>query len=366
MLKKKIIATVTNDLAQDQRMIRICNSLQQAGYQVLLLGRLKKNSKPLVNRSFQQKRLYCFFQKGKWFYLEYNLRLTLFLLFKQADIFNAVDLDTILPNLIAAKLKRKKLVYDAHEYFTEVPEVIRRPAIKKIWERIAAFAVPKVDLAYTVGPQLAKIMGKRYDKNFEVIRNLPLQQNFPLTKPNNESKIILYQGMLNEGRGLEQFILAMHHIENAVFWLVGSGDLMEELQRLVKKEALEEKVIFKGFVPPDQLREYTIKADLGINLLENTGLSYYYSLANKALDYIQAGLPSLQMNYPEYAHINGQYNCFVLLNELEPDDIAKCVNSLLEINETYHQISKNCLSAAKTLNWEQEQLKLFDIYKGLN
>src|SRR5438128_9931470 len=96
---KKIFFTVTNDLSYDQRMQRICGSLASNGYEVTLVGRNKRSSPPLVKMNFNQKRITCWFQKGKWFYREYNCRLFLYLFFRRMDAICAIDLDTILPCL---------------------------------------------------------------------------------------------------------------------------------------------------------------------------------------------------------------------------------------------------------------------------
>jgi hypothetical protein len=112
-VKKKIICTVTNDLNYDQRMIRICTSLVNAGYDVELVGRLRKHSLPVTERNYKQTRLRCFFNKGKFFYLEYNIRLFFFLVFRNADVFSAVDLDTLLANTLASRIRSKKL-YSMH------------------------------------------------------------------------------------------------------------------------------------------------------------------------------------------------------------------------------------------------------------
>ena len=139
---RKIILTVTNDLTYDQRMQRICTSLSDAGYEVELVGRELSTSKPLDKFAFAQTRLKCLFNKGKLFYLEYNLRLFIYLLFHRSDIICAIDLDTIVPCYYAARLRKAKIVYDAHEYFPEVPEVVRRPRIQKVWRWVEKTFVP--------------------------------------------------------------------------------------------------------------------------------------------------------------------------------------------------------------------------------
>ncbi|HHB52849.1 MAG TPA: glycosyltransferase, partial [Saprospiraceae bacterium] len=313
----RIIFTVTNDLSFDQRMQRICTSLSDAGHEVILIGRNRKKSLPLRDEKYQQHRLSLIFDKGFLFYLEYQIRLFFYLLFRTKAVISSVDLDTILPCLLVAKLKRQTIVFDAHEYFSEVPEVIDRPFVKKTWERIADFCIPKVNQCYTVGNSLAEIFEKKYGKKFETIRNVPFSKktNHPISA-RTSTPIILYQGMLNKGRGLEQVISAMHTIKNASLWLVGEGDLSQQLREQVNRESLSSKVKFLGFIPPDQLNETTQKAYIGLNLLENSGLSYYYSLANKTFDYIQAELPSIQMNFPEYQVLQDECHPFELIPNL--------------------------------------------------
>ncbi len=361
---KRIILTVTNDLTYDQRMIRICGSLFSAGYEVMLVGRTKKNSIPLGERPFQQHRLNCRMQKGKLFYLEFNLRLLFFLLRQRMDILCAIDLDTILPAFVVSKIKGVTLVYDAHEYFTEVPEVVDRPMVKSVWETLAQLTIPNIKYAYTVGEGLATIFEEKYGTAFGVIRNVPFQKELSV-QSGQEPKIILYQGVLNEGRGLEAVMRAMKYIEGAVLWLVGEGDLSHVLRKLKEQLALSDKVVFWGYLRPEELAELTPKAYIGLNLLENKGLSYYYSLANKAFDYIQAGIPSIQMNFPEYAALNTTYDIFQLVDDLATDQLVSAIQLLINDKAHYDRLRHNCLLAREELTWEKEAVKLIDFYKKL-
>jgi hypothetical protein len=152
---KKIYFTVTNDLVYDQRMKRICTSLVQAGYAVTLVGRKRSSSPPLTTASYKQKRLHCWFQKGKWFYAEYNARLFFYLLFKKMDAICAIDLDTILPCLHISRIKKIQRIYDAHELFTGLKEVATRPSVLRAWTRIEKKAVPKFRHGYTVSESIA-------------------------------------------------------------------------------------------------------------------------------------------------------------------------------------------------------------------
>ena len=362
MHKKRIIFTVTNDLSYDQRMIRICTTLSDV-YEVLLIGRQRPKSILLETRSFQQKRLSCFFQKGKLFYLEYNIRLFVFLLFTKCDGISAVDLDTILPVFLISKIRTKICFFDAHEYFTEVPEVVDRPLTKFIWGTLADFCIPRIAHCYTVCESLADIFTKEYHQKFEVIRNVPFLQTLEKEPSTivNKRKILLYQGVLNEGRGIEALIEAVKSLEEVELWLAGEGDLSNELRQLVGED-YKDKIKFLGYQTPDELKKITAQADIGFNLLENKGKSYYYSLANKFFDYIQAGIPSINMNFPEYQKINDKYSVAVLIDDLKQEKIIQAIDSLCKNESLYQTLKQNCLIAKQELNWERETEKLVRIY----
>jgi glycosyltransferase involved in cell wall biosynthesis len=359
-----IICAVTNDLSQDQRMHRICQTLSGAGFDVTLVGRKKSNSLPLPERSYRQWRLPVFWQKGKLFYVAYNIRLCWWLLRQKPDIINAVDLDTLLACYIGSRWHGVPLYYDAHEYFTETPEVVRRVWVRRVWSLLAACLLPRVAKAYTVGPQLASILSRKYGIPFGVVRNLPFRQSITQQVQQQSAGLLplLYQGMLNEGRGLETAIRALCDLPACVLWLVGNGDKMENLQKLARQVGVEDRVVFWGFIPPADLLPFCQKAWLGLNLLENTGLSYYYSLANKTFDYLQAGLPAINMNFPEYRQLHQQYQTSLLLDELTPQALSQCVQQLIDQPEEWQRLRTACSHAAEELCWENEQAALLALF----
>lgn len=360
---KRLIFTVTNDLVYDQRMIRICSSLSQAGYRVLLTGVKQRDSLPLQPRPFEQKRLYCFFDRGPGFYAEYNIRLFFYLLFKGTDGICAIDLDTIIPVWLVSRLRGKKRAYDAHEYFSQQKEIVTRPGVYKIWHWIEKTFVPKFRNGYTVSSSIAVEFKNRYGVNYELVRNIPLlRSTLPLTTI--KEKNIIYQGAVNEARGLEFLIPAMKNI-NARLFIYGDGNFMVQTKALIAANNLAGKVLLMGKLLPDQLDSITQQAYMGINLVENTGLNQYFSLANKFFDYIQFAVPQLTMNFPEYKIINDEFEVAVLLNDLEPAGIATAVNELLNNEGLYEHLQQNCLKAREVLNWQQEEKKLIGFYKKL-
>jgi len=366
----RIVCTVTNDLAQDQRMDRICTSLVRAGHEVTLVGRLLPDSKPLPDKGYRQHRIRCRHHGGKRFYAEYNYRLVREIKGWSYDAVCAVDLDTLLAGVRLTAGGRAKLVFDAHEWFSETPEVVGRPLVRGLWRGLGKALVPKTDARYTVAPMLAERLAEDYGVPFRTVRNLPSPApasppEKPDYLPRTDRKVILYQGMLNPGRGLPTAINALGGLPACDLWLVGSGPEENALRILAEKAGVADRVWFAGFRPPPELPAITARAWLGLNLLDAVSPSYYYSLANKSLDYVQAGLPSVQMDFPEYVALQKQYGCFLLIDRLEPVRLGIAVSRLLENEKEHEALRRGCDIAAKQLTWEQEEVELLDIWKNL-
>ncbi len=359
---KKICFTVTNDLTTDQRMQKICTSLSNAGYRVTLIGRELPESMLLTTQPYAQKRIRCLFRKGKLFYLEYNIRLLWHLMFRERpDIFGAIDLDTILPHLIASRIRKRPLSYDAHEYFTELPELVNRPGSKAVWKWIERISIPHTTIRYTCTKTIAELFHKEYGLEFGLVRNIPVLRPEIHIIPQAE-KFILYQGALNDGRGIEQLIRAMPEIPAPIrLKIAGEGDLSDQLRGLVLELNLSERVEFLGYIRPDALRMLTAQSWIGYNLLENKGLSYYYSLSNKFFDYIHALVPSLSPDFPEYKSINATYEVCVL-SDLTIGDIVSSIRKLYHDEAFYMLLRDNCRIARQACQWAAEEKRLIALY----
>ena len=141
--KKRIIVSVTNDLITDQRVHRTCTTLTNEGFDIILVGR-QLNPRFSVKRAYSTKRFKLPINNGPLFYALYNLRLFAFLFWNKVDILLANDLDTLPANYLASRIKGCKLIYDSHEYFCHVPELIDRPFVQKIWLAIERWIFPKL------------------------------------------------------------------------------------------------------------------------------------------------------------------------------------------------------------------------------
>lgn len=359
---KKVIFTIFNDTNYDQRMIRICTSLAGAGYDVLLVGRRPVNAIPLIAQPFRQKRLRTFFFSGWMQYALFNIQLFFYLLFSRASAICAIDLDTILPVYFISRLKRIPRVYDAHELFCEMKEIVTRPFIYQCWKRIEKMTVPHFQYGYTVNSIIAAEFKKMYGVQYEVIRNIAVLEETPAQPA--DPPFIIYQGAVNEGRSFETLIPAMQWV-NAPLVIYGDGNFMQQARNLVQQYGLQQKVIFKGKIPPQQLKAITRSATIGVTLFDDTGISNYYSLSNRFFDYIHAGIPQLCADYPAYREINNLYEIAVLVKDLSSENIARQLNELLSNKAVYNRLASNCALAKQAFNWQQEAKKLVGLYKKI-
>ncbi len=343
-------------------MIRICTSLVRWGLNVTLVGKCFHTSALLQQQPYNQKRIYCRFKKGKRSYIEFNLKLFRFLLFTRAQCYCAIDLDTIMPVLLTSKLKKTARVYDAHELFTEMKEVITRPLVKKAWDTLERLAVPAFPLGYTVSDSIASILYKRYGVSYYTVRNVPLKEN--AAPPVTKDAYILYQGAVNEGRGLEYLIPAMKYVDRPLI-ICGDGNFIDECRELVSGLGLQSKITFTGMLFPEELKKITASSCLGVNLIEPYGKNQLFSLANKFFDYIHAAVPQLTMNFREYAQINNQYKVALLIDVLDIKHIADQLNFLLQNTVLYTELQQKCLEAREIYNWQEEEKKLINFYSQI-
>lgn len=371
--KNHIIVSVSNDLFSDQRVDKVCNTLDFLGFEVTLVGRKLPNSLPLAPRKYKTKRIKLLFKKGPLFYSELNFRLFWYLLFKKHSVLLANDLDTLLANYKVSKFRRTELVYDSHEYFTEVPELKEGSLAKNMWLRIERYIFPKLKNVYTVCDSIAKVYEDKYKVSVKVVRNIPKQNLQTKFKTRQElglpkdKKVLLLQGAgINIDRGAEEMLEAMKYLsQDYLFVIVGGGDVFEILKEKIAKDNLEDKVKIVGKVAYEELINYTFNSDLGLSLDKNTNLNYQYSLPNKLFDYINYQTPVLTSNLVEIRKIVETYKVGWITKSHNPKNIAETILGIFNNEEEYEDKKNNTKKASEELNWENEELVLKEIYSKL-
>ena len=390
--------SVTNDLVTDQRVLRSCSALLEAGYEVTLVGRRTRrtpegmpDSWRALPSGFRMHRMRLLFARKAVFYAEYNLRLFLRLLFSRADLFYSNDTDTLPANWLAACVRRKPLFFDAHEMFPEVPELVGRPRVKRVWTAIEDAILPRMArrcgdsykgkvrcATVTVCRSIADIYRERYGLQMGVVRNVPA--DFPVdfeaaagmrAAIPADRKILLYQGAVNIGRGIEWMMDAMPLLPDFHLVVAGVGDIYDDLLAEQERGHIG-NCTFLGRVEPRVLHAFTFYASLGLSLLENRGLNYYYSLPNRIADFVQAGVPVLATDFPEIHRVVAGYRIGTLVPPAsfdsstgrsvppDPHELANVVRATVAEWEALPEAERQSrfAVAAADLSWNSEKMSL--------
>jgi glycosyltransferase involved in cell wall biosynthesis len=371
LAKKKVIISVISDLVTDQRVNRAALTLHESGYEVVLVGRKLKKSLAVGERPYRVKRFSLWFEKGALFYACYNFRLFFYLLLSKADILVSNDLDTLLANYSVSKLKNIKLVYDSHEYFTEVPELVSRPLVRSVWLNIERRIFPMLKHVYTVNNSIASVYTNKYKVDVKVVRNLPFRIQAginPVSRRDfgipEDAKVFLFQGAgINIDRGAEESIESIANVPGAVLLFIGGGDVIDQLKQKVVEKNLTGKVFFIPRQPLNELIKFTMMADFGLTLDKDTNLNYRFSLPNKLFDYIQAKLPVLATDLPEIRRVIEKYDIGMLTASCEPPILAEKMRKMVADKDHFVQWKKNLNIAAEELCWENEKRKFLEIFK---
>ncbi|CAN5625452.1 glycosyltransferase [soil metagenome] len=367
----RIIISVVSDLVTDQRVHRTATTLFNKGHEVIVVGRKKKESLD-ISRQYKTVRFKLWWEKGALFYAAYNLKLFFYLLFHHVDVVVSNDLDTLLPNYLVSKIKGAKLYYDAHEYFTEVPELVNRPNVQKTWKLLEQWIYPTLKHTWTVNESIAKLYRDEYGNEVGVIRNVPVTVKSVVKKTRAElnlpadKKILLFQGAgINIDRGGEEAVQAMQYLDNCLLLFIGSGDVIGRLKEIAVQLKVENKVRFIPKLPFDELRAYTEVADIGLSLDKDTNINYRYSLPNKIFDYIHAGLPVLSSNLVELRKIVEDYQIGMIAGQHNPVYLADRIKEMLSDEKRFDSWKENLKLAAADLCWEKEEQKLLQIFRDL-
>ncbi|MDG1509979.1 MAG: glycosyltransferase, partial [Flavobacteriaceae bacterium] len=185
------------------------------------------------------------------------------------------------------------------------------------------------------------------------------QKNFEIDAEGK--KVILYQGSVNIGRGIELMIDTMALLDEYLFIVIGDGDIIAQLKEKVSNLSLHDKVKFIGKKTPNELKKLTPNATIGMSLEEDLGLNYRYALPNKIFDYLHAHVPVIVSDLPEMRSLIKKHPIGEILIERTPKTLAKTI-----INMTNISYEKELKTAKKELNWSKEKEKLISIFSKLD
>ncbi len=292
------------------------------------------------------------------------------------DAVEAHDLNTLLGGALVKKLGGAALVYDSHELFLERNIAGRsRFLANLVWTPLERFGIRRCDAIMSVADGICDHLARRYGvARPEVVRNVqPWEPPGPRTRLLAEElaiprgvPIVIYPGGITINRGLEALIDSAPHLEGAVYVIMGYARNEDYLRSLLRRAetlgVLSSKVFFREAVPMERVVEYVASADLGIVPTRKVCLSYAFEASNKIFHCVMAGVPLAMSDHPEKRLLAERYGIGVLFDETDPCRIARAVNGVLADREGYERLRRNCLAAARELNWESEERRLRGVF----
>lgn len=347
----------------DTRTYNLLKSLKQYGHNVVF------NGYDWLTPEFESYEKDCVsvqkLIKGKislLFYLQFAFNLLGRLLKQKSDIYFASDVYSLPFCVIAAKLKRKKVFYDAREVYTELPALNHKKITKTLMRVIEGHYIKKADVIFTTGKMDSVYIENLYKlHSTEVLRNLPLlvsiSEPIDLAKyfeNINDCKLLVYQGIIVKGRGLDTCFKALAKSDKYKLIVLGGGEHKSYYEQIVIKMKLENKVKFLGKIPQESLLNYTAGADIGISIIDNTSKNSFYALPNKMFEYIMAQLPVIVSDLPQMKEIVDEYKVGIAVPEQNVDALLNALDKLYSEKEMYDQFKNNCIETLKILNWENE------------
>ena len=362
---QKVSIVFLGNAQHDSRITNLSNSLKEDGCKVSIIS----FDWFISSENFSNDELKIFkLTKGKFslfFYLRFALILIRELFKTNADLYFAEDLYTLPFVTAIAKLKRAKVYYNSRELYAFLGGLRNRPFLQSIVTRVEKFFITKVDLVLTTGEMDSEFIEKFYGiKNTPVIRNIPLLQT-PSAKIDfrklynipDDKLILLYQGVLLEGRGVPMIMRTMVKLTKTVLVILGDGEQKNNFQKLAQQLNISERVFYTGTIGQRELINYTAGGDVGLSLIENISVSYYHALPNKLFEYIMAGLPVLCSDLPQMKKIVEEYKVGESISVENENNIYFTLKRWSESPELLKSYRNNCLLAAQKLNWQEEYKK---------
>lgn len=361
-MKKKVFIAFLGNALHDSRITNFKDSLEADGYDVKVISFdwTTPNFETILGDITVYK-----LKKSKFsfvFYFSFAVRLWKSLKSSNADIYIAEDFFPLAFTTIIGKRKNAKVVYNSRELYPFLGGLRKKKFTQWLIKKIEKKYIEKVDLVLTTGEMDSKFLEDYYGiGNTLVIRNIPLLQlpdkEIDLRKMLNiseEQKILLYQGVMIEGRGIIKIISLMNELPNIEFVLLGDGALRKEFERTASKFNIHNRVHFLGTIPQRELLNYTAAADIGLALIENISVSYYHALPNKLFEYIMAGIPVLSSNLPQMEKIVNDYQVGIIVDEKDDINILNGLKKLSADKELISHFKDNCRKASLELNWDKE------------
>lgn len=372
----QIASFVFNPFTHDSRVLKEALTLHEANYDVTVVAHGDKGLKTndifhgihITRLAYLDRKITKSTLTKLWAYFNY-VRLSISY-GKTFDVLHCHDLNTLPIGVIIKLLynQNAKVVYDAHEYETEINGLhgIKKTVIKLLEKFLIRYA----DKIITVSNAIADEYVKLYNiEKPSLVLNAPHYKQIEkkdifrdIFNINKDQTIFLYQGGLSNGRGIETLLETFKTIDDkkAIIVFMGYGPL-ETIILQAQKE--HDNIYFHDAVAPDVLLQYTSSADFGLLFYENSCLNHYYCSPNKMFEYLMAELPVIVSNLYEMKRLVEKNHIGVVAKENSPQGLQTAIKEAVKLNRD--ELQQNIQKVNATYNWQHQEKVLIQLYKEL-
>ena len=370
----KVISLLVTNFKNDNRVYRMAKSLSQHGFPTTVVAWKKGDVAEKENfNGVEVERVVVSSDKwqrlniiiGAIQYFEFAFRVIS--RYRKVDAWHCNDYEAFVIGVLAKITRpRLKLIYDCHELESHRngKGAFMRFAIRTIEKLFISWA----ELVITVSPSIQEFYKRKYNLYFvALVRNLPNEMQVSHSNTlrekldlKDDQRVFLYQGMLAKGRGIEVLLNAFESRKttDAVIVFMGFGALKEQIEAFA---ARNKNIFFVPAVSYAEIPLYTGSADVGVNSVEPTCLSYKYSLPNKLFEYIQSEIPVITNPLPDCAALVNEYKVGRVIPVWNVAAINEVVDEMMKYELSVYQ--EHLKSAKKVLNWECEEKIFVEAYK---
>ncbi|MEF8833070.1 MAG: glycosyltransferase family 4 protein [Candidatus Thermoplasmatota archaeon] len=255
----------------------------------------------------------------------------------------------------------------------EIPQTFG-PLIVNLYERtVGTYTVSEADKIITTTTSYGATSKAVWYEEADVIPNAVDEDRF---HPSNDGsqireelgigdkKLITYVGRIVYHKGLEYFVRAANHLEgeNVQFLLVGTGDFRPELEKIIKRNGLEDKVMFAGRVSKEELPNYYAATDIfvlpSVSRLEAFGIV--------ALEAMASSVPVIVSDIPGVRDVIVEGEHGLLAEPMNSEDLAGKIRTLIKNPEMAKKMGKSGRKRVEErFTWTKVAKKIEKVYESI-
>lgn len=400
-MSKHVVMVVKSSVYGDVRALAAARALATAGYQVAIYGEGRRANVPthtmlesgidvaLVPVVATWRHVF----RGLWQLLRgdigqttvnlkstnllslffFNLWLLRLLWARKIDILHCHNFPPYPAAWLLAKLKRAKLVYDAHE---NAPSLASGGKARLV-ARVESWLLPRTDAVITVGERLADALKARGAREVVVVGNWKRAQDYRFDEQALTDKraalglsdyavIITYLGSLDPNRSLLPLLEAVAQSPDVGLLIGGRGSLEQDVQAAAQRFP---NVRFLGWVDEREAAMCNALADAIYCCLREDaaerGGNVYFAMPNKLFEAFAAGKPTLATRgVGEMSEVLERNGAGILLDEVTPETL-KGVFAQLQDPATLTRLQAAARQAGQIYHWDVAAARLLAAYEEL-